>query len=153
MIHSFARAVLLTLSLCVPISLSLAHDGATGVVKERMEAMKVMSDRLKAIARMLRGEQPFKAQHVAKFAKEISKHSGDAMISKFPRGSIQGPSEAVPEIWENWEEFNELARELLYASETLANQVQKSPDTIPTDAFKALARTCKACHDDFRERK
>ena len=38
---------------------ALAHSGATGVVKDRMEAMKAMGDAVKTVTPMMRGEAEY----------------------------------------------------------------------------------------------
>ena len=66
-----------------------AHGGATGIVKERMEAMGTMSD------------------------------VGEALTGLFPEGSGGEPSEAKAEVWSNWDEFSALAAQLETLSEGL----------------------------------
>lgn len=139
--------------LVFPLSTSVAHDGATGIVKERMEAMKDISSRMKSIAKMIKGEEPLNAARLSLMATEIENHGGEAMIAKFPKGSIHGPSEAVPAIWEDWNEFQKLAFELSRKSKALATEITTNPNQLPVDAFKVLAKNCKSCHDDFRKKK
>lgn len=146
-------AFFLGLVLGFPISTLVAHEGATGIVKERMEAMKDISDRMKSIAKMIKGEEAFDAERLTKFATEIGTHGGEAMIAKFPEDSIHGPSEAIPAIWEDWDEFKKLAFDLSLKSESLAAETTLNPEARPIDAFNALAKNCKSCHDDFREKK
>lgn len=147
---------LIAISILIAVSLAslktIAHDGATGIVKERMVAMKSIRDRLKSVAAMIKGEEPFNSEKLATLADEIGAHGGDSMIKKFPKGSIHGPSEALPAIWEDWEEFRRLAFKLSKTSDDLANAAITSPNRPPVEAFKALASTCKSCHDDFRKR-
>lgn len=49
----------------------LAHDNATGVVKERMELMERFDELMNRVFAMLRGEIPYDAPTVRKAAKEI----------------------------------------------------------------------------------
>ena len=90
----------------------LAHSGATGIVKQRMDAMSEMGKTIKDLAAMMRGEKAYEAKVVKTGAALIGKHSGDAMTGLFPEGSKHGPSEARAEIWTDWEEFVDLSNRL-----------------------------------------
>ncbi len=98
--------------LAATTTVALAHSGATGIVKERMDAMSEMGKTIKELATMMRGEKAYDANIVRTGAALIGKHSGDAMTGLFPKGSKHGPSEAREEIWTNWEEFKSLSNRL-----------------------------------------
>lgn len=91
---------------------AFAHGGATGIVKERMDAMTVMSKAVKTISSMMMGETQYDADVVKQGAALIKTHSGDAMTKLFPEDSLQEASVAKPEIWSDWEEFQLLADQL-----------------------------------------
>lgn len=99
---------------------ALAHGGATGIVKERMDAMSAMGDATKAVAPMMRGEAPYDADALRQAAESFRSHAGEAMTSLFPEGSGGAPSEARDEIWENWDAFAALAEQLDTYAEGLA---------------------------------
>ncbi|WP_346906320.1 cytochrome c [uncultured Roseibium sp.] len=89
-----------------------AHGGASGIIKERMDAMGVMGDVMKSLSAMMRGEQAYDADAVRKGAAAIRSHSGEALTKLFPEHSIEGPSEAKPEIWTDWQAFSDLSDQL-----------------------------------------
>ena len=91
---------------------ALAHSGATGVVKERMDAMKGMQEAVKSITPMFSGQATYDADGVRAAAADIAGHAGDAMTSKFTEGTTGHPSEARPEIWSDWDDFEALADQL-----------------------------------------
>jgi len=99
-----------------------AHGGATGIVRERMEAMEALGDAVKTLAAMMSGETDYDAATVRDKAGTIREHAGDAITSLFPEGSGGEPSEAKPGIWENWDEFATLAMQL----ETYAEGLEKA---------------------------
>lgn len=103
---------LVTFFLVATTTAALSHSGATGVVKQRMDAMSEMGKTIKDLAAMMRGEKVYKAKAVKTGAALIGKHSGDAMTGLFPKGSRHGPSEAREEIWTNWNEFEDLSNRL-----------------------------------------
>ncbi|WP_428669525.1 c-type cytochrome [Roseibium sp.] len=91
---------------------ALAHGGATGIVKERMESMETMGEVVKSLAAMMRGETSYDPATVREGAAVIRSHSGDALTGLFPEGSLQKKSEAKPEIWTDWQTFSALAGQL-----------------------------------------
>ncbi|MCT4656001.1 MAG: cytochrome c [Cohaesibacter sp.] len=104
-------AVALTVAISLPVTV-FAHGGATGVVKERMDAMGMMGDAVKALKDMMQGKTALNAEIVRKQAAIIQKHSGEALTKTFPEGSLDKPTEAKPEIWTDWERFTALANQL-----------------------------------------
>ncbi|GAB5373767.1 MAG: cytochrome c [Acuticoccus sp.] len=125
-----------TAALSLSISaVAVAHTGATGVVKERMDQMMAIGDANKALRAMFAGEAPYDAAAVAENAETIRAHSGEAIISLFPEGSLDGPTEAKPEIWEDWDEFANLANRLEHVAEGLARAAGNGPggdETMPS---------------------
>lgn len=101
-----------------------AHNGATGVVKERMDAMSTLGKSTKSLTEIMRGDVGYDAELVRKNAAQIQKHAGDSMTKLFPKDSLMKPSEARPTIWADWEEFETLAKRL----ETLAVGLAASAD-------------------------
>ncbi len=99
---------------------ALAHGGATGVVKERMDGMSAMKDSMKVLTPMMQGKTPYNAQTVRSEAKKIGSHAGESMTKLFPEGSDGKPSEAKSQIWQDWGSFTEIARQLEIYSEGLA---------------------------------
>ena len=90
-----------------------AHSEATGVVKERMELMKTIGDATKSLADMMKGSVPYDADQVRDLAKIIEDHGGETLTGKFPKDSLDHPSEAVPDIWTEWDTFSRLADQMV----------------------------------------
>lgn len=111
---------------------ALAHSGATGVVKERMEAMKSMGDATKTIAAMFSGEADYDAASVRSAANTIRMHAGSAMTEMFPEGSNGAPSEAKDTIWQDWETFSAMATQLEAYAEGLGRASENAPGGMPT---------------------
>ncbi|MDP4594955.1 MAG: cytochrome c, partial [Beijerinckiaceae bacterium] len=130
-----------------------AHEGAKGVVKERMDMMLDIAKQLKYIARTIRGEQKFDAQSIANAATGIAGH-GNRFSKLFPKGSNGHPSEATDNVWKQWSKFVDQSNGMSKAASALANKVgyaAKSADILPE--FRQLAATCGACHKSFRVKK
>ena len=137
-------------------------------------AMKGIGAAMKEIKAMLRGEKAYSARSLAAQARRIRDGSGAAMTRLFPKDSLQGPSEASPDIWQRWELFERLARDLGARAESLAlaaeragpesatetgsKQLATMPEKdagppgskLPMAEFAELAKSCAACHREFR---
>ena len=127
-----------------------AHTGATGVVKMRMEMMKGIASNMKTIANMLKGQEEFDPSSASAAAKQIGAHAND-MPDMFPEGSTDKPSEALPEIWENWDEFVAMSLALSRDAKEMANlAANASSATEIEDAFKRVGKSCGSCHEKYR---
>ena len=142
MIRLLTTCVLLCLS---PVS--FAHEGAEGVVKERMDRFKENKEAMKAIKGNLAGDTAVIAQKASKieaWAKE--------MVNFFPEGSTQPPSEALPAIWKEFDRFTDLASANEKAAANLKNLARSGADTgALIGVFRSLGKTCKDCHNDYKE--
>jgi len=98
---------------------AFAHSGATGIVKERMDAMLAMGKAVKTVAPMMRGETAYDAETVRDAARLFQQHAGESMTNLFPEGTGGMPSEAKDEVWTEWDRFAALASQLEEYSEGL----------------------------------
>lgn len=123
-----------------------AHEGATGIVKDRMDRFKISQTNMKAMANALtRGDLDV----IIDGAAEIETWAQE-MVSFFPEGSDQKPSEANPAIWTDAEAFAAAAAANGNAARRLMDlALDEETDALP-EAFRTLAGTCKACHQKFR---
>ncbi len=128
---------------------ALAHSGATGVVKERMDGMKEMSHAAKAMGAVRAGAIPFSFDTLNLAGREIARH-GAAARTQFPGGSLTGPSEALPLIWTDRERFDQLMGEMVSAADRLAVSVDRDESMALVERIGA---TCKDCHATFRKKK
>ncbi|WP_420549694.1 c-type cytochrome [Curvivirga sp.] len=126
-----------------------AHEGATGVVKERMDMMENLKSVMKTLAPMVKGQKEMDSQVVIEQAKIIRQNTGEVLLSKFPKDSIHGPSEALPEIWQEWDKFKGYNTKLSELGMAL-NEAAGDPDAVIA-TFKAIGGTCGACHKQFKK--
>ncbi|WP_434362407.1 cytochrome c [Parasalinivibrio latis] len=154
-----------------------AHQGATGVVKERMDAMEAMKEAVNELKATFRGKPPFDVGVIQRNATIIRDHAGESLINMFPEGSMQKPTAAKPEIWENWEKFTASAMKLETLSQALydsaerqepkdnkgkskksllssKNQKNESLESLPANKiFRLVGKECSSCHKPFRVKK
>ena len=148
-----ARTLGVITSFCIA-GLAMAHSGATGIVKERMDGMGRVAAAAKQINGALR-QDPIDRELVSAAAKIIAGEGAHVMLDRFPEGSMHGVSEARPEIWTNWPRFEALARATTEKAEHLA-QLASSSNTTPAEydqAFSDLRQICSDCHAEFRIKK
>ena len=130
-----------------------AHSGAKGIVKQRMEMMKDIGVKMKALGAMAKGSVPFDREEAAAAARTIAGH-GAEIPNMFPHGSMEAPSEALEVIWTDWQKFEGVAMDLSKSAEIFADAAAGAPSMqflIPQ--FTDIAATCKSCHKTFRTKK
>jgi cytochrome c556 len=133
-------------------TLALAHnDCAPGVVKERCDLMERQGDDMKIIGDMAKGKTTFDAAKAGEAARDIGV-TARKIHELFPEGSGGGTSEALPAIWEHWDDFTAKADDLGKAADTLAAALD-SGDPDWKSAFQGVSDACKACHQDYRKKK
>ena len=96
--------VALFLLLALATSYALAHEGATGVVKERMDLMKGQAKQMKLIGDMAKGKKKFDAAKAAAAAHDLGATT-KKIPELFPEGSNKHPSEALDAVWKEWDRF------------------------------------------------
>lgn len=165
----FFLAATAALTLILFSSGGLAHRDATGIVKQRMDAMEDMARAMKGLRAMMRGRQPYDAERVKTYARVVAGHGAEKLTVLFPEGSLHSPTRAKPAIWADWERFAAMARELTeYAgaltaaasNERRAGGAPKGKPTpkelatmAPDAVFTLLQKNCSDCHRMFRERR
>ena len=148
--NSIMRNLLIAVAIAAaPVVAAQAHEGATGIVKQRMDAMSDMAKRAKAISKRLRAGRDLAA--VKDDAAILEKLAGE-IAALFPAGSLSKHSEAREGIWQNWPDFTAKADALAIEAAKLA---AIAPDNVAAlrQQMKAVANTCGACHEDYRVKK
>ena len=125
----------------------VAHEGATGVAKDRMDLMGDMSQHLKSIAKRLNANRDLAAiaadaDHIAEVAPRIP--------DLFPPGSDKGITDAKPAIWKQWEEFVGDEKKLDAEVKKLSSLAASGDPRALADQYRAVTKACVACHDSFR---
>ncbi|WP_419912014.1 c-type cytochrome [Hoeflea sp.] len=129
---------------------ALAHSGATGIVKQRMDAMKDIAAQMKQLGAMIKGERDFDAAAAAAAAETIVQHA-DTMLSLFPQGSNEHPSEALTVIWSDWQGFSDSAGEFAAHAMALSDAAGSATSAAEIRAsFATVGKGCTACHEVYR---
>lgn len=124
-----------------------AHEGATGIVLERMESFLQSRGQMKQIQGALQ------AGDLAAVANISAKMQiwADKMGAYFPAGSDEKPSEAAASIWTDSEGFDKAITAYQTAVSAL-NEAALSGDVNATKAaLGGVGGTCKSCHQSYRK--
>lgn len=143
---SFKLIILISLTIS---SVAFAHSGVKDKnVKERMIVMKEMAGNTKIIGKMVKGKTSFDANQVKLALERLSALSLETP-KVFTINATDPKSEAMPNIWDEFDEFTKLSKDLAETSIVLANSVETIEDLRP--ALKKISSGCKACHSRYRE--
>ena len=126
---------------------ALAHEGAKGVVKERMDLMKGQAKQMKLIGDMAKGKKKFDAAKAAAAAHDLGATT-KKIPELFPEGSNKHPSEALDAVWKR-DRFKGDAHDAEAAANALESALQASGQDWKA-AFQKMTDACKACHESFR---
>jgi cytochrome c556 len=138
-----AAAVVATLASSAP-----AHEGATGVVKERMDAMETMAKAMKAITQRIKA-----SRDLAPIRNDARTVHGlaEKMTTLFPPGTAGHPSGAKPVIWTKWSDFEAKARALVAESDKLA-KIDPSDGKAVAAQARVVSQNCGGCHELYRQK-
>jgi cytochrome c556 len=130
------------------VPLSADEEISDPETRFRHEAMKAARSHFKAIREMQEGMLDYQGQL------RVHAHSLQLFFSTipdlFPQEGDYSESDASPEIWKQWEEFNKFARQGDQAAGELAVYREAySPEA--SEVFDRIKKACKGCHDKFRD--
>jgi cytochrome c556 len=127
----------------------VAHEHATGVVRERMDMMEAMAKRIKSIGERIKTGRDLAAIKTdAQALQTLAPH----MVHLFPPASSDPPTDAKPAIWQNWSDFEAKAKAFEAASSTLANTDPSDLNALSMQ-MRALGHTCGDCHELYRAKR
>ena len=133
---------------CVLAQAATAVD-VKGTIQYRQNYMNAIGGHTGAIRRLKDGR--FSAPgHLQMHADALTKLTRDVALL-FPEGTLAGKTDAKPEIWENWSDFEARANESQQAAQALLDAVQSGDAGAIDTRFGELMQTCKACHRPFRK--
>ena len=131
---------------CLLSGVAIAHEGATGIVKERMDEFKASQQALKQIFAATKSAD---LDSVGPLAEQI-KAWAERMPDYFPAGSDDSPSEAAPAIWTDFDGFRLAAARHAEAASGVISAANSGDVSATVTAARELAGTCKSCHQSHR---
>ena len=134
-----------------PLGAPVSGDAAKKLMHDRHERMEEIGDAMKLIGRELKGDVPDLAK-VRSGAGTIARLAPQAS-AWFPPGTGPdvGKTEAKAEIWQKPEDFAAKMKTFQQAAKRF-NAAAKGNDLAAIRAAQGdLGKSCKACHDPYRE--
>jgi cytochrome c556 len=100
---------------------------------------------------MVKGKTAFDAAAFARHAKDLAAASQLDVLAGFPEDSINDDSDASDTIWLDWDKFQGKLKGLREQSAKLAEVAAGGEEAAMKEQFGKTAKTCKGCHDDFKD--
>ncbi len=120
-------------------------------IKYRQKVMKSNGANIGSIGDIVKNKLPY-AGNIAGHARNINTNA-KMIAAAFKKKLHQGKTDAKPEIWQKWSEFEDAAKNLQEQSAKLAD-VASSGDMEAIGAqLKQTGKACGNCHKKFRKKK
>lgn len=125
-------------------------EEAENYIKYRQAMMKAIGGHTGAISQIMRGK-------VAPEGDLLMHSLALAALNRnltrlFPEGSDFGETKAKEAVWSDWAKFEQAAGEAKQATADLAAKAAGGDRRQIANAWKAVGKSCKGCHKEFREK-
>lgn len=117
----------------------------------RHSVMHVLAYKMGQIGGMAREEIPLDEAVFDKAVHDLAASAGMVTEGFMPEG-IPAGSRSLPDIWTNWSDFEQKAKDLEDAADGLVAAVERGGFTEAKGLVQGTAQTCGGCHRAYRER-
>jgi len=121
------------------------------VIKYRQAAYRVMGWNFAPMGAMVKGDKPYDKEAFARNAANVEFMSKQ-LIEGFAPGSDKGETKAKPEIWSKMDDFKSRMTKMNDEAAKLAAVAKTGTFDEIKKQFGATAGSCKACHDEYRNK-
>lgn len=126
-----------------------AHEGVKNpAVMARMQGMKEVAADVKVLGDMAKGQATFDQAAARAAAASIAQHAAEAP-GLFKAREDDPKSEALPTVWERFDDFTAKSLELETIAIGLSTSITSADDLRP--ALQKLGANCTACHEVYRK--
>lgn len=120
-------------------------------VDYRQKIMVAVGANMGAIGDILKNQLPF-TSHIEDHASALA-DSAKLMAPAFEHSVVDGATDALPSIWNDWDEFVQAIAKFEQAAQDLEKAAGTGDMAAIGGATKALGKTCGGCHRNFRKKK
>ena len=124
---------------------------AERAIEYRQAVYKIVAGNFGPLSQVAQGKADFKAESATKQATRLAQ-TATFVGDSYPDISKEGKTRALPAIWTNRKEFDQIVQDFATHTRTLAEVVENSSsagDELKA-AVAAVGNDCKACHEKFR---
>jgi cytochrome c556 len=133
----------------------LGHAGEAGdiqrAIEYRQSVMTVFNWNMKSMGAMMKQKRPYDQAAFARHAQDLATAARLDLLAGFPLDSEGEDSDALPDIWLDFEDFQQKYKDMQVASNDLSEVAGGGDMTKIKPAFEALGKTCKACHRAYKD--
>jgi cytochrome c556 len=130
-------------------------DPNINAIKARQGLMQLRNFNAGPLFGMAKGKISYDAELASTLANNLLLQTKINMGRAWPKGSdnvaYKGKSGTLPEAWSTYPEVAEKGKAYVKAVEDLAAVAGNGVDALKSK-IGALGKSCKGCHDDFREK-
>lgn len=148
------RGVAPLLALGVLCGASIVHADspeAVASLKYRQKLMSAIGANMGAMGDILKNRLDLPG-HVESHAAQMAE-SAKLVAAAFREPVTEGPTDAEPEIWEDWAGFEKAIADFEKAARGLQSAAASGDGQAVGPAMKALGDSCGDCHEPFRKPK
>lgn len=129
-----------------------AFNNADKAVEYRQKALSIMQNNFAVMGDMVKGDIEFDGVIFTERANDFAALSAIPWIGFSQPGAQPGNNtDALPAIWDNWDDFVERAEQLQNDAKALQAAAAAGDQADIRKAFMAAARNCKGCHDQYKD--
>ena len=150
---SFAAALLLPLMLASCGGGAAPEDDSpeAQAFHYREGLMTVIAYEVGHLRGMASGDMPMDEAAFTKGTKDLVTLAGMITQGFIPNSAVEG-SAALPEIWMNWDDFQQKAADLQMAAQALADSASQDGVDAAKGLIQPVGQACGGCHRPYRRR-
>ncbi len=126
---------------------------ADRAIEYRQAVYKIVAGNFGPLTQVAQGKADFKADVAPRQAVRLAQIA-TFIADSYPDISKEGKTRALPAVWANRKEFDQLVQEFVTHTKNLSDVTENSSSA--GDEFKAavaaVGNDCKSCHDKFRSK-
>jgi cytochrome c556 len=150
------QSIILLLGLAIGGVTRAADDPMEKVIKARQAIMQLRSFNAGPLFAMAKGDLDYDAELANKLAGNLKLMLDLDNSRAWAKGSdnenYPGKTAALPKIWTTYPEIADYGKKYAMAVNDLAMAAGSGRDALKSKVG-ALGKSCKGCHDEFREKK
>ena len=151
-----SKICLLVIGITLSVTAYAAKDPLKNAIKARQAEMQLRSFNLGPLFGMAKGKIDYDAEMANKLAGNLKLmldlDNGRAWAQGSDNEKYAGKTRALPETWTTYPEIADYGKKYVMAVNELAAVAGDGQDALKSK-IGAVGKSCKGCHDEFRDMK